>query len=605
MKKNLLSLAAATAVILFGYIPYSYAVRAKGLPIEVAQPDGSKLTIVQKGDEHSHIVTTIDGYPLLNSEEGGWQYARIDSSGELVATGVLARNAESRTTSEKNILSAVSNEEINRAMSVSASNSRYTRFYENGTTRGPGLSETTFPLTGKQKGLVILVEFSDVKFNSKNEDGYNNVDSHSYFSEMLNKDGFSTYGATGSAREWFIFNSHGLFEPEFDVYGPVTLPNRMSYYGGNDRYGDDKAAWQMVTDACDILNPDVEFSQYDRDGDGYIDNVFVFYAGYGEADSSISNTVWPHSWDVRGATSKTYKYDGVIVGHYACSNETDYTTGMPDGIGTFVHEFSHVLGLPDLYCTDYSEAFTPDSYSVMDYGPYNNNGRTPPNYSSYERYAVGWMEPQKIMNPGDFTLENLADSNFAYIVPTEKANEYFLLENRQKTGWDKYIPGHGMLVWHIDFVQSIFDNNIVNNNNSHQYVDLLEADNRQSNYNRAGDTFPGSSNVTKFSSETTPALKSWAGKPIDLELSNIREENGNVLFHASMQETGINMIETAGDGVRFTISGAMLSTSDDDNYSVYSVSGEKLGEIGAGRTIEVPKGIIIVKGNGIVKKLIN
>ncbi len=596
---------ACAAVMVCGYIPYSYAVRAKGLPIEVTQPDGSKLTIVNKGDERSHIIMTADGYPLLNMEEGGWQYAKVASSGELVATGVFAHNAEQRTGSEKTLLSAISGEEISRVMSLQALKSRYSNRISDGETRGPGLSETTFPLTGKQKGLVILVEFSDVKFNSKNEDSYNDVDSHAYFTDMLNEEGFSTYGATGSARDWFLFNSHGLFDPEFDVYGPVTLPNRMSYYGGNDSWGDDKAAWAMVTHACDILDSTVDFSQYDRDGDGYVDNVFIFYAGYGEADSAISNTVWPHSWDVRAATTKTYRYDGVIVGHYACSNETDYSTGMPDGIGTFVHEFSHVLGLPDLYCTDYSDCFTPDSYSVMDYGPYNNNGRTPPNYSSYERYALGWMEPQYIKSPGDYTLENLADSNFAFIVPTEKTNEYFLFENRQKTGWDKYIPGHGMLVWHIDYVPSIFDNNIVNNNSSHQYVDLVEADNRQSDYNRPGDTFPGTSKITSFSSETTPALKSWAGKPIDLALSNIREEDGNVLFHASMKETGIDIVSTTGDSVRFMISGGTLSVSDDNIYNVYSVSGEKLGEIGAGRVIEVPRGIIIVKGNGTVKKLIN
>ncbi|MDE6392135.1 MAG: hypothetical protein K2L59_02545, partial [Muribaculaceae bacterium] len=214
----------------------------------------------------------------------------------------------------------------------------------------------------------------------------------------------------------------------------------------------------------------------------------------------------------------------------------------PDGIGTFVHEFSHVLGLPDLYTTVYNNSYTPGEYSVLDYGPYNNNGRTPPNYSAYERWALGWMTPDKYETSGSVELSNLADSNMAFVVPTEKETEYYLVENRQQTGWDKYIPGHGMLIWHIDYVKEIFDDNVVNNTPTHQYVDLIEANGKKNEKYASGHTFPGTSNITSYS------FKSWSGTPCGVELNDITESDGIIIKRADVTtQGGVGNIATESD----------------------------------------------------------
>ena len=168
----------------------------------------------------------------------------------------------------------------------------------------------------------------------------------------------------------------------------------------------------------------------------------------------------------------------------------------------------------------------------MDRGPYNNNGKTPPYYSIYERYALGWITPQEIGKPADIKLDNIS-KNVGYIIKTDNENEYFLLENRQQEGWDKYIPGHGMLIWHIDYNQEVWDLNAVNNTPSHQYVDIEEADAIQTDETRAGDTFPGTSNVTSFTDDTNPSMKTWKGNGLNKPITDIEEKDGIIRFKIS------------------------------------------------------------------------
>lgn len=412
-------------------------------------------------------------------------------------------------------------------VSVSAAQPLKAATADQGYAQGPGLVPGShYPVTGEQKGLVILVEYSDVKFQTD--------DPADYFGRMLNERGFDDYGGTGSARDFFEECSSGLFRPEFDVLGPVTLPENMKYYGGNDAYGNDRRPYRMCIDACQLLDDAVDFSQYDCDGDGLIDNVFIFYAGRGEASGGSSDTVWPHAWYVTAATSKTYEFDGVTLDRYACSNEWEYSRDTrqfrPDGVGTFVHEFSHVMGLPDLYATTYTSAFTPDTWSCMDYGPYNNDGMTPPLYGAYERYSLGWMSPTEIKGAVNATLPPIG-TNKAGIIRTADFNEFFLLENRQQQGWDAYLPGHGMLVWHIQFESNIWYNNSVNNNPMHQYIDIEEADGIRDEETRDGDAFPGAAGITSFTATTEPSMITWAGVPIELPITEIVETAaGDITF---------------------------------------------------------------------------
>lgn len=508
-----------TALVIGG-CNYAYAVPAKPGVMSVEQADGTSLNVKLRGDERSHFYLTEDDY-LLSFKNDIFYYADVNANGEIVASDLRARDAKDRTAADNAYLSNINMEQVYSRLSARAEKAMTKRApkMQFAPTAGPGLFPGThFPSIGEQKAIVILVEYQDVSMTL--------TDAFDYFNRMLNQEGFNDYSGTGSARDFFLESSDGMFAPQFDVYGPVTLSKNRSYYGGNDWWGNDQHPEEMVIEACQLLDDVVDFTEYDRDGDGFIDNVFIFYAGRGEASGGSSDTVWPHSWDVTAATTVPYYFDGVQLDRYGCSNE--YETGRPDGVGTFVHEFSHVIGLPDLYASSYTGAFTPGSWSALDYGPYNNDGCTPPLYGAFERYALGWMEPLPIDGPLNATL-NPIGTNQAGIIKTNKDNEFFLVENRQQRSWDTYIPGHGMLIWHVDYNESVWNSNTVNNSSAHQYVDIEEADNTQSEYSRDGDAFPGYANKTSFTDDTKPSMKTWGGQRLNLPITDIAESHNGII----------------------------------------------------------------------------
>lgn len=516
------------------------AVPAKRITFTATQPDGSQVTLTRAGDEFNKYFLTDDGQIVVGSESGGYYFAEVEAStGRMVASKVVASDLSARNAEQTAFVASVDKGQLEKAMLKNAEMSPLSVANVNRTAlrrskanlpaqSGIGLFPgTTFPAKGSTKGLIILVQYSDVKFNTS----YNAGD---YFRRLASQKGFSDYGATGSALDWFTDASNGQFTPSFDVYGPVTLPNKQSYYGSNDAYGNDMYPEQMVIDGCKLLDSQINFKDYDTDGDGYVDNVFVFYAGQGEASGGSDNTVWPHQWDIESA-GKTLTLDNVKISRYACSNEWDGS--KPDGIGTFVHEFSHVMGLPDLYHTSSNSAYyTPGEWSVMDYGPYNNDGRTPPTYSIFERNAFGWIDPMVLdQTPREVELSHILKSNEGCIIPTSSDNEFFLLENRQQSGWDAYLPGHGMLIWHIDYNASVWTNNSVNNTKSHQYVDIEEANNKPTSTSPTAVrdwAFPGTSGTyTSFTDDTTPGMKTWKGAKLGIPLTEIAENNGTITFN--------------------------------------------------------------------------
>lgn len=482
--------------------------------VEIRQSDGTVIKVLKRGDERRHYVLSEDGY-LLQNQGGVYYYATLSQEGAVKMSQVRAQNIKDRSSEAKALLQKTDKEALLKALETKQKAQKVRR----APMKNVGLFDDGFPSKGRQKALVVLVQYKDVKFTLD--------DPNDYFTRLMSEKGFSDYNATGCVEEYFEQCSMGKFTPEFDVQGPVTLSQNMSYYGGNDSNGNDTNPEKMVIEACQQLDKTVDFSQYDRDNDGFIDNVFVFYAGQGEASYGSDDSVWPHAWYVYSGGEQYYSFDGKVLDRYACSNEWEKT--VPDGIGTFCHEFSHVMGLPDLYATEYTSSFTPGAWSVMDYGPYNNNGRTPPLYGVYERYSLGWIEPQKIDKAANITLKSIAQ-NDGCIIPTGDSNEFFLLENKQQTGADQYLPGHGMLIWHVDYDETVWQNNAVNNTPGHQYVDLEEADNRKTEATRAGDAFPGTSKKTSFTDTTTPNMKTWAGTALNLPITDIAEKNGIITF---------------------------------------------------------------------------
>lgn len=412
------------------------------------------------------------------------------------------------------------------------------------------------------RGLLILAEFSDVRFVSGN--------AHHAFDSLANSTGYRYNNAPGSAREYFRDQSGGQYVPQFDVVGPVTLPHPMAYYGkdtiaeGYDRYLAD-----FIIDACLAAKDSADWTRYDNDNDGIIDFVFVLYAGYGQADSGIEETLWPCNWDVlstlySGLTNRTdyYAYydntgnlrynlpviGGKILNEYACANEWNYLTRQRGGIGTFVHEFSHVLGLPDYYTTGALGRQTPGTWSLMAAGNYNDQGRTPPAYSTHDRYFLGWTTPTLLNTPQQVNLP--ADGSTCYMVtrngmqPQQGArtnDTIYYIENRPCEGWDTYLPGNGMLIWRVVYDDEAWQSGLPNDQSLRYSVVSASGRNAYTANTLGGARqdvpFPGSEDVTAIS--LFP----------DAHLQDITQHaDGSITFSFQTQATPTAQPATAEDG---------------------------------------------------------
>ena len=555
----------------------AHAVPAYRGLVPYTQPDGSVIQIRLHGDEFFHWVTDAHGNALEMDAEG---YYRPASEAQVRAR--LAAASQRR----------------------SAVNARR---------RGPAKAGVA---SGQKHFLVILVEFSDVFFASSTA----NAD----FDALLNQQGYNVNGGTGSARDFYYENSGGLFEPIFDVYGPVRLNNNQAYYGGNDSGGYDLRPEEAVSEGCQALDNEIDFSRYDNDGDGEVDLVFMYYAGKGEADQGGSNCIWPHQWELSGAGT-SLSLDGKKIDKYACTNEVvgvGTLKGKMCGIGTACHEFGHAMGLPDFYDTDYDDyngkAGGLYDYSTMCGGSYNNSGRTPPYFNIEERIMLGWLQPSVIRefsSSGSYTLTSVS-GNVAYKTLTDQAGEYFLYECRSKTGWDTYIPEAGLIVYHVDkssrkvtiwgnnknisvTAQSLWDNwgtyNSINENGSHPCFYVVPAtDQTNLNFNAAsGYAFTGASGRNAFTGT------SWNGVTSDISLSGISYANNQVTLYATVPSSTLNynVIANPGNGVYAAGSAFALNLVESESQPVSSVQWFFDDEPVSGTSVVLPAGSHVVEAH--------
>ncbi len=391
------------------------------------------------------------------------------------------------------------------------------------------------------KGVVILVNFS----NKSMQSGH----TQATFDELCNSLNCTVNAGYPSAGQYFADQSNGSYRPQFDVFGPVTLSRNVAYYGTDkpgDEEGDDQHATDAVVEGCILANQqfDINWADYDSDNDGYVDFVYVIYAGKGQADGGTSETIWPHNWSVVSARKSgycTYEAAQCTVGgkkldNYAMSGEM--SGNSLGGIGTLCHEFGHVMGLPDLYDTDYGTNYenclTPNDWDVMDGGSYNGDGHCPPNYDPWEKDFFGWLTPINLGNEGqNVTLypngtENQQtyqiNASGTYVGPTTSGLRYYI-ENRQAVGWDAPLTGHGMLIWKVNFNASAWEENAPNNSETSgaPLYTVVSASGSKIGWDRDSktdncpkNTFPGSGNKTSWTGVS--------GKP----LLNIAESNGVV-----------------------------------------------------------------------------
>ena len=545
------------------YCSNLFAIKATPYPVSITQPDGTVLTVRIHGDETFHYKTTLDGYPLITDKNDILTYALADSNGNLISTSVKATNIESRSTNEIRFINRLNPDQVILQIKKQSKALRSRKVLTG------LLQQNSYPLTGRPRSLVILVNFKDVSFVTP--------DPKTAFSNLLNQDKYAANGGTGSANNYFQDSSNGAFNPEFDVVGPYTLPKSMAFYGGNDASGNDKSPQQMVIDGCRLAAADgVDFSVYDTDKDGIVDNVFIYYAGYNEAEGGPKNSIWPHRW---GLPDNSTIFNGVYVSDYACTSELRSNSGTNMcGIGTFCHEFSHVLGLTDYYDTSgTTDHHTLSEWNIMDYGPYLNAGRTPPSYSAFDRFYLNWLKPVLISDAENYSLQNLTTSNSAYLISQSGTHnliganpsptEFYLLENRQQSGWDTYLPGHGMLISHIQYNPVTWANNTVNNDANAMGFDIVEADgialteSSQIDNTLAGDPFPGTSNVTSENlGYTVHSGNSYTFQPI----TGINETGGNITFSLGVKTVETTPVVSTSDTVSIikssiTIRGNVIS----------------------------------------------
>ena len=503
------------------------AVPAHKGTVKTTQPDGTTVTISLQGDEYLHFYTTEDGYSIVKDANNRYVYAEL-KDGELQATAMMAHDASERSEAEQTYLKSVK-KYLTPRMSEAVNQEYHQELNRRAAARQQVMRREPQYDYNNFHGLIILVQFNDKSFSRSD---YGTIAND--IANAENYQGFGSNNYTGSVRDYFNDISGGLFKPEFTVVGPVQV-NRSQYYA----QATNNAA-QLICDAISAADSQVDYSQFDGDGDGMVDMIYFVFAGYGSNyGGNDSRYIWPHASQVYNP--QTYNWvvkDGVKMGRYACSTELygweQQGTKIIDGIGTICHEFSHVLGLPDTYDTDYSgsggESVVPGDWDIMSGGSYHNYARTPVGYTLYERYAVGFATPQVLNAEGQYTLENVSN-NTGYRLNTRQNKEYFLLENRQKDKWNQYAPGHGMLVFRIDSTSTnVWNQNQVNANPAHNYYELLRAHGYKGQ-DAASDPFPGTKKVTSLNNTTSPAnLKTWGGKESPWGIDNIKETNGVITF---------------------------------------------------------------------------
>ena len=588
----------------------TWAAKAYPGPITITQSDGTQLVVMAYGDEDYHWFTTTDGV-LLAHVGADYFVASIDNDGRLSATTQLAHEAALRSVAERQLV--LQQEPLRQTFMTQAMKTREIRKQHR---IGIGTATPSyFPHSGTPRAMVILVQYADMNFSM--EDPYRS------FNDYLNGEGaLPDYGLRenrnhGSVSQFFSDMSEGLFRPQFDVFGPVTLSKNWKYYGENSGDSDQSSRIsELMQEACTAIDDNVDFSQYDADGDKNVDLVYVIYAGYSESMGAPSDYIWPKSGTLAGGT-----YDGVNVKRYGVNNELNYTPDYKfkeppykrmNGIGLFCHEFSHTMGLPDIYPNNADarkvDNQTMEYWDVMDGGEYTDNGYTPTPYTPWEKEVMEWTTIPVLSDTAQVTL---ADGEYYKILPEDaESNEYVILHNTQSSNWEQGIArlGHGMLVYRIDYTNdkgkprtSINLSDYPNNYAGKPGITLIPADSLLINYYRVyskesemsstlpysnteyqqshgGDPYPGTLNVTRI--DSMQLNRTVINKPI----YNIKEENGVITFDFLKDYLAADIrLEQAAwrtDDAIYDLSGRRVSTSQHLNTStpakgIYIKAGKK------------------------------
>lgn len=598
----------------------TFAIPAKKSWKVVSQSDGTTIKVSQAGDEHLHYYITEDNVPLYEAADNRYCYLTIEN-GKLHNSGVLAHESAARSAKELQVMNTIHDlAPIARQMAAKKRSAAKRCVRPD---RLPSKDDISV-FKGSKKALVILAAFSDKSF-SKGDDAI-----VKFYDEVLNQDGYSQNGAAGSVHDYFKDMSRGEFDLTFDIVGPVKVSKSATYYGGpSPIMGGADHIGEFITEAIKKADEkcDIDWKKYDWDDDGEVEQVFVLYAGYGQATGGPTGTIWPNAWTLDEALQNNdgnggFSIDGVFINQYACSNELYLDSGtVPMGLGVFCHEFSHCMGLPDMYDTNYGSTPTMGDWDLLAGGSYNGPqgiGWCPAGWTSYERAYAGWLELTEL-KAGDIikgmtSLEE-ADGKAYVIYNDNHKDEYYLLENHKGMGWDKYTPENGLLIIHVDYDKDLFDNNIVNSKGeftpAEGYDRYFTNDHpRMAPFSRVRSiqndtyfyTYPmdaprgvvdSLTDTSKPAAELYNALADGSklmGKPVyNIE----KDDDGNISFTFMTKEKETDAIQD--------IAMAEDTTGDD---TVYDITGKKAGRIGDIKNGSLKAGIYIIGGKRLQKKVL-
>lgn len=575
--------------MLFAFGITANAVPAKKLQKVITLANGTQVSVELRGDEYLSWWEGTDGtaYRTTATDENVFEAFDLEAQ-KPAAAARRARTEQGRVAR----LARVKN-------SLKGADDKM---------RGLGGDHITYK--GVKKGLVVLVDFKSKKF----------ADGHDleYYKNVINGKDFSDEkeGYVGSVRDYFLAQSNGQFELDFDVVGPVTMSKNYGYYGADNAYQKDEKVYEMIKEASDAIQDQVNLKDYDWDGDGEADQVFFLYAGLGQASGGSAGTIWPHESELRYWPCGVLSYPTGKINTYACANELQPETQgssryISAGIGTICHEFSHCLGFADMYDTTGGGGYGMSVFDVMDQGSYNGNGFVPCNYTAFERIYAGWVEPIELIDPATVKdMKSVSDYGHPFIMYNYKnTNEYFLLENRQNTGWDKGLYGsNGLLIVHVNYVPSRWANNIVNSSNENiQCCTVVNADGSREISNTLslqGDLYPyeekGVTMNDEFTDDSEPASKLYNKNSdnsyaLGIPITQIKRSKGSVSFLVCGGDDK-NVIDNTFKGVVDGINGVTVVKKTVDNR-IYSIDGRYLGTDASA----LGKGIYVVGGKKIVK----
>lgn len=573
--------------MLFAFGAAANAVPAKKLQKVITLTNGTQVSVELRGDEYLSWWEGTDGTAYrATADENVFEAFDLEAQ-KPAAAARRARTEQGRVAR----LARVKN-------SLKGADDKM---------RGLGGDHITYK--GVKKGLVVLVDFKNKKF----------ADGHDleYYKNVINGKDFSDEeeGYVGSVRDYFLAQSNGQFELDFDVVGPVTMSKNSGYYGGDGAYQKDEKVYEMIKEACDGIQDKVNLKDYDWDGDGEADQVFFLYAGLGQASGGSAGTIWPHESELRYWPCGVLSYSTGKINTYACANELQPETQgssryISAGIGTICHEFSHCLGFADMYDTTGGGGYGMSVFDVMDQGSYNGNGFVPCNYTAFERIYAGWVEAIELESPATVKdMKSVSDYGRPFIMYNYKnTNEYFLMENRQNTGWDKGLYGsNGLLIVHVNYVPSRWANNSVNSSAEKiQCCTVVNADGSRENtqYSLQGDLYPyevkGVTMNDEFTDESEPAAKLYNKNTdnsyaLGIPITQIKRSKGSVSFLVCGGDAN-NVIDNTFNGVVDGINGVTVAKKATDNR-IYSIDGRYLGTDASA----LGKGIYVVGGKKIVK----